>query len=76
MRKYIAYHIFLTYFTLPDILTLPSQAVLNTLCGSGFDAIASSFEVLIAFSVMLVCAEFIKRKMPAPDFKIVDVQQL
>ena len=69
LLKYIAYHIFLTYFIMPDILTLPSQAVLNTFCGSGFDAIASSYEVLLAFSVMLVCAEFIKRKMPAKGGK-------
>lgn len=46
------------------------QEVLNTLCGTAFDAIMASFEVILTFSVILAFIEFTKRKMPSHTFSI------
>lgn len=42
------------------------QAVLNTLCDTGFRAVVSSFETFIAFACFVAVAEFLRRKYPRP----------
>lgn len=40
--------------------------MLNTLCDSGFQAVATSFETFIAFACFIAVAEFLRRKHPLP----------
>eukprot|EP00052_Salpingoeca_macrocollata_P017898 m.146471 g.146471 ORF g.146471 m.146471 type:complete len:622 (+) comp20536_c0_seq1:171-2036(+) len=40
------------------------QAVLNTTCGTFYPALATFFETFLAFAVLIVITEFVKRKHP------------
>lgn len=50
------------------------QAVLNTMCDSGFEALQRFFEVLIAMACIMVLAEILRRCLPRKHDTAIDPQ--